>query len=35
MMPGTSAEEARKAAARGYDGPIEVATAGLVSDLSG
>jgi ribonuclease BN (tRNA processing enzyme) len=29
LMPGTSVEEARTAAATGYDDPIEVATAGL------
>jgi ribonuclease BN (tRNA processing enzyme) len=35
LMPGTSVDEAKAAAANGYDGRIEVATEGLVLDLGG
>jgi ribonuclease BN (tRNA processing enzyme) len=35
LMPGTNMEEARTAAATGYDRRIEIATAGLTRELSG
>ena len=35
LMPGTNMEAARAAAATGYDGGIEIATAGLTRELSG
>jgi ribonuclease BN (tRNA processing enzyme) len=35
LMPGTNMEEARTAAATGYDRRIEIAAAGLTRELSG